>query len=316
MSPYKVKGRTMFLKFLESGLKNKDSGLGDRSKYIGSSDIGQCPKKSYLSKIKGQEYALQQLLIFERGHVAEGIVRNGLQNNSNKVDFHEQVEINGEGNLSFLRSHIDFLVNFPREDVIIECKSISSPLPNDEPRLSWIYQVQFQMGLLKPKTSKPIRAIIVAFNLNTGVAESFDVAFDKKIFQLAIERGEKIWESVQNKDEPDGEISDLCPYCPFKGQCNTLRKSGEELPDDVKMAVAKYIKLQGYIKEAQQIKASLKDFFQAAEIQKGIADEHVVYLSNLSGREKVDIYALKQKYPNIAKEIIKKGDGFSQLKIA
>ena len=53
-----------FLKFIETGLKHRDSGLGDRSTYIGASDVGQCPKKSYLSKLFKPEYDLKQHIVF------------------------------------------------------------------------------------------------------------------------------------------------------------------------------------------------------------------------------------------------------------
>lgn len=44
--------KTPLLDFLKVGLENTDSGLGDRSLYVGSSDVGQCPKKSFLSKTR------------------------------------------------------------------------------------------------------------------------------------------------------------------------------------------------------------------------------------------------------------------------
>ena len=41
--------------------------LGDRSNYLGASDIGYCPRKVILEKINPTEHDLATLLRFERG---------------------------------------------------------------------------------------------------------------------------------------------------------------------------------------------------------------------------------------------------------
>ena len=69
-----------------------------RSQYVGASDIGQCLKKSYLSKFDKEDFDFEQLLIFERGHVAEGIFIKGLENSPKKdaFTFTKQVEFVGK----------------------------------------------------------------------------------------------------------------------------------------------------------------------------------------------------------------------------
>ena len=49
--------------------KETASSLGDRSKYIGASDIGGCLRKSFLSKQQKTEYDIAQHIVFERGHL-------------------------------------------------------------------------------------------------------------------------------------------------------------------------------------------------------------------------------------------------------
>ncbi len=306
----------MLLNFIKNGLDNTDSGLGDRSKYIGSSDIGQCFKKSYLSKTIGEEHSLKQLLIFQRGHIAEGIIRDGLSNNPQaKIDFKEQVEVEGKDDISFIKTHIDFVVDFPKEKLVIECKTISSPLPNNKPRESWLYQVQLQMALLKQTTNKNVRGKIVAFNLNSGEALEFDVDFNQSLCDIAIKRAKSLWQSVQSKTEPDGEVGDLCAYCPFKGKCNTLRKSAENLPNDVVAAVDRLDELKPLIQEEKAIKDNIKAFMSAANMKKGLAGKHTISISERNGRDTVDINALKNSYPEIAKKVISKGSSYSTLKV-
>ena len=52
--------------------------LGDRAKYIGASDIGQCPRKAIMGKLFPQPISLEQQIVFERGHLAENIVHESL----------------------------------------------------------------------------------------------------------------------------------------------------------------------------------------------------------------------------------------------
>lgn len=304
-----------FFDFLELGLRNTDSGLGDRSKYIGSSDIGQCMKKSYLSKIVGEVHDLKQLLIFQRGHVAEGIVRVGLVNNPKQIGLKEQVEVKGYDQWPFVQSHIDFLVSFPNEDVVVECKSISSPLPDNKPRLSWLYQVQLQIKLSQLKTGRYTRGIIVAINVNTGDRFAFDIEPSELLLNVALSRASKLWDAVQTKCEPDGELSDLCAYCSFKTGCSTLQKNGEKLPDEVNAMVERLKEISPLEKEVAAIKENIKAFMEAANIKKGIGEKYSIVMTERKGRESVSIEHLKTNYPEIANVVIKPGESFKQLKV-
>ena len=45
--------------------------LGDRTEYVGASDVGQCPRKVILSKTQPLPHDLQTLIRFERGNLVE-----------------------------------------------------------------------------------------------------------------------------------------------------------------------------------------------------------------------------------------------------
>jgi CRISPR-associated exonuclease Cas4 len=305
-----------FLKFIEEGLKNADSGLGDRSQYVGASDVGQCLKKSYLQKTKGSDYSLKQLIIFQRGHNAEEIVKKGLQYNPSGLKFHEQVETAGKGELSFMKSHLDFVVNFPNELVPIECKSISSPLPNGRPRESWLFQVALQMSQLRLTAKKKVeRAFIVTVDVNTGEMEEHVLGYSEPHAKIAEARAKKLWNAVQNKEEPEGEISDLCGFCPFKMECNTLQKNADKLPSEI-VAMAKRAKeLSAASKEAKALRENILAFMQAANIRKGSGEDITLSVQNSKGRKKVSIDKLKQHFPEVADKVIEDGDPFSSLRI-
>jgi CRISPR-associated exonuclease Cas4 len=304
------------LKFLEIGLRNTDSGLGDRSKYIGSSDIGQCPKKSYLSKTVGETHELKQLLIFERGHVAEGIVRNGLTNNPSKIPFKEQVEVSGmTSNTKFIKTHIDFVVEFPNEYVVVECKTISSSLPKGTPRESWIYQVQLQLGLLKQRSKKQVRGLIVAFDLNLGDAFEFDVEFNETLYDVAIQRADRLWQAVQSQSEPKGETGDLCGYCNFSQRCNTLQSNGGKMPEEVEAIATKVKELSSLEKEIKANKQNLKAFMEAANCKKVVGKNITLSMINRKGAAKVSLDELKKKYPEVAKNVTVDSQGYSYIKV-
>ena len=48
--------------------------LGNRSHYVGASDVAQCPRKVVLAKTEPVALDLQTLIRFERGNMVEHIV--------------------------------------------------------------------------------------------------------------------------------------------------------------------------------------------------------------------------------------------------
>lgn len=50
--------------FREALKKDTENSLGDRSRYIGASDISGCLRSSYLSKVAKKEDDISQLLTF------------------------------------------------------------------------------------------------------------------------------------------------------------------------------------------------------------------------------------------------------------
>lgn len=266
-----------FLEFLESGLKSADSGLGDRSTYVGASDVGQCLKKAYLSKKIGENHSFQQLMVFERGHVAEGIVQKALDAKGVCYKSQERIRLTGEH--SFMEVGPDFLVHFENECVVVECKSISSPLPDGKPRESWIFQTQLQMEAVRKKYDCFVRGVIFTVNLNTGEAQDFPVEPNQALLVIALDRAKKLWGAMQEDKEPEGELSDLCGFCSFKGQCSTLKKGAQELPTEIVEMAKRAKELSRAEKTAKDIKENIKAFFQAAGIQKGTANGITMTLS-------------------------------------
>lgn len=308
---------TPFYDLIEEGLRNTDSGLGERSTYVGASDIGQCLKKSYLSKFDKEDFDFEQLLIFERGHVAEGIFIKGLENSPKKdaFSFKKQLEFVGKDEWSFIRTHLDLHVSFPREDVAVEGKTFRTELPDGKPRLSWLYQNHIQMWLASESTGRKTRGIIAAIDLNTAKRHEFSVTFSEILLHQAQERALKLWNAMQTRTEPEGEVSDLCAYCPYKNSCSTLLKNGENLPEEVDSMLIRLKELSASEKEAKALRENIKAFMEAANIRKGIGTKHNAIMYENDGKRSISLESLKANYPDVANAVSKTGKPYMALRV-
>lgn len=286
--------------------------LGDRSKYIGASDIGSCLRKSYLSKIQKVEHDIAQHIVFERGHIAEGIVAKMLRGTPYKT----QVEAVGKTSNDYaIKAHIDFVVDFGRECVVIEAKSTSIPV--DEPYASWLLQVQMQMGLLQDKCKgKKVRGYIIAIDVNTGWYKTFEVLQNNTLFQLAMNNAETLAEALVSKQEPEATVELYCSKCSFKGNCPAITKmTANELPKEVTELVEKIASRTAVEKEIKSLKKQLQDFMEATQIKIAKSGNHTVSLISNKGKKSVDTDLLKQVAPDIYSQVECYDDGYNYLKV-
>lgn len=305
-----------FLTFLADGLKSADNGLGDRSKYIGSSDIGQCLRKSYLSKLIPEDHVLEQLIVFERGHVGEGVIEKALK--AKNLPYKTQVTIDTSSMKlpAPFNPHLDFVVDSKKSNelIVIECKTTAS-LP-DSPRDSWVSQTQLQMGFLGlANPDKKIRGYIIAFDLNSGQAREWPCEPSSLLFEQAKARGAFLWDALQDEREIEGEPGELCGFCPFKAECGALRNFGIEAPADIAEMAKNLKRLQPAEKEAKALKDQIKLFMQTAGLKKITAGDLTITLSNRS-KETVDVELLKECFPDAYRASLTEGGGYSALKIA
>jgi CRISPR-associated exonuclease Cas4 len=316
-----------FLAFLLDGLKSVDNGLGDRRSYVGASDIGGCLKKAYLSKRETKatieaietkeetqtELSLEQMIVMQRGHIAEGIVNSALK--AKGLSYKSQVEIVGKNELSFIKAHLDFIVENGKEIVAIECKSITSSITS--PYDSWVYQIQLQLGLLKATTAKSVRGVIAAINVSDGSATEFAVSFNEPLFYAAVARAKQLWASMNTNVEPEGECGALCSYCPFKGQCQTLRSGASELPEEMALKVNRLKALSGREKEIKSLKDEIKSYLEAANVKKATAGPYTVSVVYCKGKPSIDTEKLKELAgEDVLAECVSEGDSYSYLKAA
>ena len=195
--------------------RHKSAELGDRTQYIGSSDVAGCPRKIYLSRKNPTTPSVSTLLKFSRGHVAETLIENIFVAGGVQKLFDTQVELRHP--LYPLKAHVDFLfysdLDGTPELHVIEVKSVSG-IP-DEPYPQWADQLAFQLGLLRMQyPDGKISGSILAIDLNAGQVHQFNgFEYDEAIFNYLFCRALRLLDCLEDKDEAYPLVSHLCAYC-------------------------------------------------------------------------------------------------------
>lgn len=284
--------------------KASQANLGDRTKYIGSSDIGGCLRKAYLDKINEVEYDLATLIRFQRGHLSEGIVETMLYG----LKFKKQAEYTTKFEGFELKSHIDFLLEDRNEFVVVEAKSVNSEIDAAYP--SWVLQVQYQLHLLKQSTKKPVRAFIIALNINTGWFKAFDIAYNESLANLALANAKQLIEALQSNTEPKASEQLYCGTCAHKNTCPLLNKGCESLNGDALQLAQRLIQLSAAKKEAEkaydEAKAEIEELMRTIQLTKVKVDDNVITLGKDSKSTTFDAKALQNSEPELYDELFAK----------
>ncbi|WP_270969897.1 PD-(D/E)XK nuclease family protein [Campylobacter upsaliensis] len=286
--------------------------LGDRASYVGSSDISSCLRKAYLDKTSENDYDLTTLIRFQRGHIAEGIVK-AMLDGLNPIS---QLELNSSYEGATLKAHIDFALENKDEIVIVEVKSVSTTV--SEPYLSWNLQVQYQMAMLAKSKSKNIRAFVVAINVNTGWFKSFEIERNEALTQIAFEKAKKLSLALQSRVEPEAEIQLFCGVCPYKATCPLMLKGANELNGELLSVAQSLILLNAKKKELEseldEKKAILEEYMRSHNAKKLQVNDSFITLSNDTTSTSFDTKALQKDNPDLYEELFKKYQKSSQRK--
>ncbi len=108
--------------------------LGDRSTYLGASDVAGCPRRVILDKLNPPVHDLATLLRFQRGHMAEDIIAEAFAA-AGYTNFQRQVEVFPNSN-SPITAHLDFVFTSERNSLksILEVKSSTNAEKTRNPR--------------------------------------------------------------------------------------------------------------------------------------------------------------------------------------
>lgn len=296
--------------FLKTINQESKESLGDRSKYIGASDVGGCPFKTIKEKLEKPEYGVEKHLVFQRGHIAEEIVAKMI----NGVPYKRQFELKGEIDNFPLIAHLDFLIKGKTRSVIVEAKTVKEQI--NEPYESWILQVQFQMGLLLNEIqdeNHQIEAYIVAMDINEGWYKIFKIDFNDDLFLMALNKANHLVDCLTKGEKPKAIIQNYCSTCPFIKECPKQGCFATELPDNMKedlKAIKAHKKQDKVIKQKED---ALKEYLINTGLEKAKIDDEdfsVVISCKESVSNRFDTNAFKKDHPELAQQYLKESSSF------
>lgn len=297
--------------------RSKSAELGDRTRYIGSSDVGSCARKVYLQKKQPREPSFSTMLKFSRGHVAETLIDNIFTAAGVKGLYDTQVEVQHPDHP--LKAHVDFLFYSDFDGTpqlhVVEVKSVNG-IPS-EPYPQWIDQLSFQLGLLRIKY--PVGELggsILAIDLNAGEMHQFKgFEYNATLFNYLCCRGVHLLDCLAGKAEPRPSASHLCSFCSYRSDCPVMALPRVELPPDIEALANRYVELNAERSEADRelrnIREELLDF--TGPVFKGMSDTIELVVSSVAPSLVVDGGLLKRQYPDIYPGVLKERAGYSKL---
>ncbi|RLB01243.1 MAG: hypothetical protein DRG83_10470 [Deltaproteobacteria bacterium] len=241
--------------------RQSDGELGDRSTYVGSSDVADCPRKVVLEKLQQSQPDLSTLIRYARGHLVEEFLLAGLKAMSQaRFSWKYQVEV--EHKSQPFKAHVDFL--FEAGDVIgvLEVKSTSG-IPR-EPYEGWLEQLHFQMGLVKERSpEKKVRGAIFAMDLGEATVKIFEgFEYNSMIYENLLLKAKHIWDCLSDPTlRPRTEKGHLCAWCRYRPDCPAFDSAGiPELP--AKEEFQEFLGLKEQRKNINSELEKLTEFFK------------------------------------------------------
>ncbi|MBJ6799751.1 PD-(D/E)XK nuclease family protein [Geomonas propionica] len=293
--------------------RRQSATLGDRTSYIGSSDVAGCPRKVYLQKQYPVLPQVSTLLKFARGHAAEWLLEKIFTAAGAVYD--TQVEIS-HPKLP-LRCHIDFLFYQPDGLHVVEVKSVSG-IP-DAPYPQWEDQLQYQLGMLRLQYPKgDISGSVLAVDLNAGEVHQFSgYRPDEETFQYLFSKALHLLDALNGMVEADPCPSLLCGLCSYRGDCPAMAMPVVPLPAEVEMVARKYAELNqtkaAAEKELKSLRQELIDYTGGSF--RGRCGELDLSVSTVQPSPSVDAALLKQLFPDVYTQVLKPRYGYQRLEV-
>jgi len=297
--------------------KNMSTHLGDRTMYVGASDIAGCPRRATLGKQYPSDHDLATLLRFSRGHAAQAMYAGFFRTGG--ALFEEEVEVR-HPSIPEIRCHIDFLFYTNRQTKrlhVVEMKSTDG-IP-DAPYASWVDQLHVQMGLLHANLDPQVEigGSILVVDLNAGTYREFNnYQPNTLVFEQLVEKGRHILAAVKGECPPRTEPGFLCCYCPFRNGCPS-HAVDTGLPPEILEAGRKYLELNEQKKAIETRLDVLKnDILSYTDGPfRGASDGVLINVTAVPESVVVDSARLKRNFPDIYDQVTKPKAGFVKLEV-
>ena len=316
---------------LQSRLE-QNARLGDRTKYIGASEIGgSCLRRVVYSKLYPEPFDNASMGRMVAGKALENevvqlvrIAMNGRIRNTGRVQLDLQ-----HPTLPF-RAHPDGRIIGEENDGVLEVKTASSStyrrFQSEGLPSNYISQVQGQMGLSKLSWA----LVVVVSRENLAEMAQFTIRFDPEHFAQLEKRATLAAAALQDVnllDQLEGETENgFCHTCPYSDHCSafqTKREAGKrgEIPEVTRLqmecALEELSELESMSGPAQERIAELRDQVKAALLNSGaskvLLDNGTVQMVE-SSRTSFDSKSLQREAPDHYSRF-QKTSTFSTLRI-
>jgi hypothetical protein len=307
--------------------KKNSAHLGDRTQYIGASDIAGCPRKAVLARQSPVAHTVTTQLRFAWGHLSQELFSRLFE--SGGLRFDEEVEIIHPQNPR-IRCHIDFLFKGKNDRFHIVEKKATGNIPS-EPHQSWIDQLQFQMGMFKHFHPDGAGSIIAGSVLAAkplpketgtvlvdGVKEYTPYEPNDLIFAHLMKKAGHILAAIDGKEEARCEPSFICGKCPYHSDCPAHRLPNFAPPEDVQKASKRFLELKAQEKALKAEMDTLQEQllgFTGGSYQ-GSYDGVSIKAYTVKDSTTVDSKKLAQNYPEAFKACSKPKKGGVRLEVS
>jgi hypothetical protein len=293
--------------------------LGDRSSYVGASDIAGCPRKAAFGKLSTVNHDIKTLLRFTRGHAAQAMYAGFFT--AGGALFGEEVEV-AHPEFPEIMCHIDFMFYGSRQSKrlhIVEMKSTDG-IPS-EPYGSWVDQLHVQMGLLKLNVDPQIEITgsILVVDLNRGEYREFNSYVpNDALFDHLVEKGQHILAAIKGECSPRTEPGILCGYCAHRLGCPS-HDGAQPIPLEILKSADAYERLQRQKETLEAGMEVLKDdilAFTGMDVSfRGKEGELTIATTVTADSTMVDSRKLKAEYPEIYRTCSKPKKGSTKLEV-
>ena len=296
------------------------SALGDRSKYIGASDVGKCGEQAVMDKLNKPVYSLRTLVNFLRGHITETIICKALDKSG--VHYSTQVEV-VHPDYPFIIAHIDCILHdMPTleesTEAIIKEKKSPATIP-DEPWDNQSFQIYYQMGLLK-LAYPHLEITATIFNLSVSDGDRIDFGPYKPndtIFASLVAKAKMLMNCVQTGELPKAEPCLLCGKCNHKVGCSAFASDDLPISDDLVEKIRTYVLLRDEKKAIENQMDAIKTeiVFYTGNKYKHPVGDNVLAISKTANGFTLDGKKLKEEMTEIWEKYKKPKAGYVKMEV-
>jgi hypothetical protein len=256
----------------------------DRIHTVGASDVGQCERKVYWTKMLGEPDSAKPDADYVDSYGAKlrgTMFEDKFWAPAMKAAFGERLLFSGADQRTFVSGFLSatpdgMLTQLGAEErarvayiagngaiasqvgeVMLECKTVDPRTNLSDPKIENVFQTHVQMGLVRELTQyKPTHSILSYTDASWwSEGPEFIIEFDPQIFENAKKRARRIMTAKSAHElEAEGWIGGGrdCEYCPFTKACGVERRrvpDGELLKTFDPMFIEKVTQLARAIKQ-------------------------------------------------------------------